>query len=71
MGERQKTLKSWLKWTRGRDVVEGTRLQTKNSPFENRHFLGQGHRRKCSPKNKKYINNVLKFFYTFKKKKGR
>ena len=59
MGERRKTLKIWLKRTRDRDGVEGTRLEAKDtqkkseakdSLFENRPFLGQGHRRKCFPK---------------------
>ena len=76
MGERRKTLKIWLKRTRDRGVVEGTRLEAKDtkkseakdSPFEDRPFLGQGHRRKCSPKKNSNITVFKNFFYAFKKK---
>ena len=38
--------------------------EAKGSPFEDRPFLGQGHRRKCSPKNNN--NKVFKnFFHAF------
>ena len=77
MGERQKTLKIWLKRTRDRGVVESTRLEAKDkqiseakdSPFEDRPFLRQGHKRKCSPK-KDSNNTVFKIFFTGFKKKG-
>ena len=72
MGERRKTLNIWLKRTRDRDGVEGTRLEAtdkkiseaKDSPFEDRPVLGQGHRRKCSQKKimflKTFFSRVLK-----------
>ena len=77
MGERRKTLNIWLKRTRNRGGVEGTRLEAKDikkiskakdSLFEDRPFLGQGHRRKCSPK-KNNNNKVFEiFFQVFSKK---
>ena len=67
MGERRKTLNIWLKRTRDKDGVEGSRPRTqkiseaKDNPLEDGPFLGQGHRRKCSPK--KENNNVFKKFF--------
>ena len=49
--------------------AQGSRLRTqkiseaKDSLFENRPFLGQGHRRKCSPK-KDRNNKVFKSFFS-------
>ena len=74
MRERRKTLIVWLKRTRDRGGVEGTRLQAKDtkkisqakdSTSENRPFLGQGHRRKCS---QKIIMSSKIFFMRLKKK---
>ena len=65
MGERRKTLKIWLKQTLDKDVVEGSRLEakdTKNIRGQRQPFLGQGHRRKCSPKKDSY-NTVFKNFF--------
>ena len=47
--------------------------EAKDSPFENRPFLGQGHRPKCFPKKKKkviIITRSSKIFFTRFKKKG-
>ena len=61
MGERRGLLNIWLKRTWDRGGVESTRLkardtkkisEAKDSLFKDRPFLGQGHRRKCSPKKK-------------------
>ena len=68
MRERRKTLNIWHKRTRDRGGVEGTRLEAKDSPFEDRPLLGQGHRRKCSPKKK---NNVFKNFFSGVLKKNK
>ena len=75
MGKRRKTLNIWLKRTRDRGGVEGTTLEAKDTKkyprpktafsrtvFENRPFLGQGHRCKCSPKNNN--NKVFKNFFS-------
>ena len=40
--------------------------EAKDSPFEDRPFLGQGHRRKCSPKKKKIMSSK-NFFQVFSK----
>ena len=64
MGEKRKKLKIWLKRTQ--KISEA-----KDSPFEDRSFLGQGLRRKCSPKKKKNSNMVFKnFFQVILKKKN-
>ena len=67
MGERRKTLNIWLKRTRDRGGVEGTRLEAKDTKKYLRPFLGQGHMRKYSQK-KKNINNVFNFFFSCSQK---
>ena len=45
--------------------------EAKDSPFEDKPFLGQGHRRKCSPKKKIIIiMSSKKFFQVFSKKQN-
>ena len=75
MGERRKMLNIWLKRTRYRGGVESTRLEakdTKKYPRPKTAFwgqtLGQGHRRKCSPK--KIIIRFSIFFSGVLKKRN-
>ena len=62
-----KDLHHWLR-------AQGSRPRTqkiseaKDSPSEDRPFLGQGHRCKCSSKQKKKLQGLQIFFHAFKKK---
>ena len=70
MVERRKTLEIWFKRRRDNGVVEGTRLEAKDTKkyprpktaLSRTPFLGQGHKRKCSPK-KDSNNTFFKIFF--------